>query len=84
MGDVFAQLVTQEHTPRSIAFGLMPGEMDDLDSSAIKPAHITDLECGNFAYAHSAKDAECQCQFIPLAVAAGFRNAQDTLRFVLA
>ena len=59
--DRFAELITQEHTAASIALGLVLGEMNDLNSPAIKPAYIANGRCCYFPNTHSTEDAECQC-----------------------
>lgn len=63
--DELSQFIADKDTPGAIAFGLMPAEIDDLYTLAIKPAHIADRKCSDFPDTHPCHDAQCQCCLVP-------------------
>lgn len=77
-----SQLVRDEDAPCTISLRLMLAEIDDRDSFAIQPAHVTDCERSDFTDTHPRHDAERQGDLVPVTVIARFCDPHDALDFV--
>ncbi len=77
--DQLPKFVADKDTPGAIAFGLMPAEIDDLYTLAIKPAHIAQRQSNDLSDAHPSHDAQCQRRLVPKPIAARFSDHENPL-----